>query len=81
MTGSTTARGYGWSHQKARAQMATLVNAGEAYCWRCGGWIDPTQPWDLGHDDHDRTIYRGPEHPACNRATNGRSRTPRRWAL
>jgi hypothetical protein len=25
--------------------------------------------WDLGHDDFDRTIYRGPEHQRCNRSS------------
>ena len=24
--------------------------------------------WDLGHDDYDRSIYRGPEHARCNRS-------------
>jgi hypothetical protein len=22
--------------------------------------------WHLGHDDHDRTVWRGPEHVCCN---------------
>lgn len=71
----TAARGYGAAHQRKRAKVKRTVDSGDAYCWRCGGWLDPTQPWDLGHDDHDRSIYRGPEHIACNRATNGRSTT------
>ena len=91
--GSTTARGYGPDHQKERARAKQAVDAGEAYCWRCGGWIDPTlrdkygrEMWDLGHDDHDRSVYRGPEHRRCNRRagalkSNQRRRKPRRWAL
>jgi hypothetical protein len=85
----TASRGYGSKHQTERARVKReLVDPGLAYCWRCGGWIDPSQPWDLGHDDHDRTLYRGPEHrgrecPAGgNRATYHRRTTKqRRWDL
>jgi len=39
------------------------MDAGEVFrCWRCGELIRPGQPWHLGHDDYDRTKYRGPEH-------------------
>lgn len=67
--GSTTARGYGTQHQRERRRVARLVNAGLAYCWRCRKHIEPGSPWDLGHDDRDRSITRGPEHQHCNRAT------------
>jgi len=70
----TAARGYGGLHQKLRAQAKVLVDAGAAVCWRCGLGINPGEPFDLGHDDHDRTAYRGPEHRRCNRATNGRGK-------
>lgn len=65
-------RGYDVKHRKIRAQVAPLVNAGGVTCWRCGKTIETGSEWDLGHDDNDRTIYRGPEHRACNRATKGR---------
>jgi hypothetical protein len=88
--GKTAARGYNWAHQKLRAEYKQRMTNGEQFdCWRCGLWVNPAMPWDLGHDDHDRSVYRGPEHrgrecPAGgNRATTGRRRTqaPRRWSL
>ena len=51
-----------------------MLKAGElVLCWRCQ---DPHQPitgrqWHLGHDDHDRTITRGPEHERCNLSAAG----------
>jgi hypothetical protein len=75
----TGARGYGARHQALRARLAPQVAAGLASCARCGERILPGEPWDLGHDDHDRTKYAGPEHRACNRATSGRRRRSRRW--
>lgn len=80
--GSTAERGYGRAHKLQRERWRPLVEAGDASCWRCGNPIDPTQPWDLGHDDNDRTKYKGPEHPLCNRRTSGRKTTaPTRWEL
>jgi hypothetical protein len=71
--GNTTARGYGHEHQKwhqkLRKQVAALIAAGGAVCWRCGRGILPGMKWDLGHDDNDRSIYRGPEHARCNRSS------------
>ena len=74
MTKSTNARGYGTAHRELRARWASIVAAGAAVCWRCGIHIAPAEPWDLGHDDHDRSKYNGPEHRKCNRATDGRQR-------
>lgn len=77
---NTSKRGYGAEHQKLRRAFKPRVDTGRVRCWRCGDLItpDPTIPgegWDLGHDDDDRRIYRGPEHVECNRATSSR----RRW--
>ncbi len=69
---SRQARGYGRDHLLRREAVKRAVLAGKASCWRCGEPILPTEPFDLGHDDHDRTKYRGPEHRRCNRATAGR---------
>src|SRR5262245_23231226 len=73
---TTTQQGWGNQHQRARARLAPIVLAGQVRCWRCGDEILPGEPWDLGHDDHDRSQYRGPEHARCNRATAGRSAPP-----
>lgn len=78
---TTTQRGYGAEHQRLRRDLTPTVEAGQAKCWRCGQPIKPGSAWDVGHDDHDRSIIRGPEHagrecPAGgNRATAGR----RQW--
>jgi hypothetical protein len=68
------ARGYNRAHDTKRAAIAPAVAAGHATCWRCGQLIQPGEPWDLGHDDTDRTITRGPEHAArCNRSAAGKA--------
>ena len=71
-TASTTARGYGTAHQQERKRWEPQVAAVFVRCWRCGGAIPPGTPWDLGHDDYDRSIYRGPEHRRCNRGAAAR---------
>jgi hypothetical protein len=61
-------RDYGAAHRRERARWRPIVAAGGCACVRCGRWISATQPWDLDHDDDDRTAYRGPAHRSCNRA-------------
>jgi hypothetical protein len=71
--GTTSERGYGSEHKRLRAQWAPRVERGEVACARCHLLIVPGEAWDLGHLDHDRTRYAGPEHASsCNRATAGR---------
>jgi hypothetical protein len=53
-------------HRQTVALCKELVAAGVAYCWRCKGHIPPGSKVHAGHDDADRTVYRGPEHPSCN---------------
>ena len=55
----TASRGYGGRHQALRRRFAALVEAGLASCWRCGYLIAPGEPWDLGHDDWNRSRYVG----------------------
>jgi hypothetical protein len=76
--GKTSARGYGAAHQLLRKRFERLVLSGEAVCARCGRGIWPGEPWDLGHDDFDRSVYVGPEHRRCNRAAGGRVSARRR---
>jgi hypothetical protein len=73
---TTKSQHYGRKHQELRERFLPIVLAGGVKCARCGELIAPGEPWDLGHDDHDRNRYTGPEHRACNRATAGR-----RWTV
>lgn len=70
-------------HQRMRTQWEAAVATGKAECWRCSEPLAPDQPFDVGHDDHDRNVYRGPECLKCNRSTSTRRKQtePRRWVL
>lgn len=80
---TTAQRGYGGRHQTMRKRHEATVRAGNATCWRCGQPIKADEPWDLGHDDTDRSKYRGPEHTKCNRGAPRRQTrgadTSRKW--
>jgi hypothetical protein len=70
--GSRQARGYDAAHDRLRAKYQLRMNQGQAFrCWRCNKPINP-EAWHLGHDDHDRSRYRGPECVPCNTATSTR---------
>jgi hypothetical protein len=78
-------KGYGAPHRKLRRQFAPSVATGTVRCARCRKPIRPGQPWDLGHDDHDRTKYIGPECVPCSRASASPDRRQppepvRRWS-
>ena len=71
---TTTQRGYGNTHQQLRARWQYRIDSGEPVtCWRpgCGRRITGTD-WHLGHDDHDRSKYRGPECIHCNLSAAGK---------
>jgi hypothetical protein len=75
----TKARGYGGQHQRIRRMWGRRVALGDVVCARCGEFIAPDEPWDLGHDDNDRSLYNGPEHQACNRGARPERITSREW--
>lgn len=77
---TTAERGYNGFHQALRRKLDIDIRAGHGICVRCGYAIDPDEQWDLGHSDTDRSVYSGPEHRHCNRATNtnGRATAERR---
>lgn len=71
--GSREQRGYDHAHRSLRKAFIPEHQAGTLICWRCREIIRPDEAFDLGHDDEDRTIYRGPEHAnRCNRSAAGR---------
>lgn len=63
-------------YREAGARAVTQVQSGQARCWRCRTPIPRTArrgpDWQLGHDDWDRSIIRGPECSRCNRSAAGR---------
>lgn len=63
--GTKAERGYDREYQKLRRWWARKLQSG-AYvlCWRCQKPI--VGKFHLGHDDDNRSIIRGPEHPECN---------------
>lgn len=70
--GTKKERGYGADFWAARRYWVDEVNRGGVACWRCKKPLQPGQSFDLGHDDDDRSIIRGPECPRCNRSAGGR---------
>jgi hypothetical protein len=79
LRGTPEQRGYDATHRRTRQQWAPIVAAGRVVCWRCGDLIGAAEAWDLGHDDTDRAVTRGPEHAnRCNRAAGGRKGNARR---
>lgn len=71
--GTKAQRGYGKGYQSDRKVWAMMVATGEVNCWRCLKPILPGAQFHLGHDDNDRSIIRGPEHPRCNLSAAGKA--------
>ena len=77
--GSRQERGYGAEFDRAKRAARAEVKAGGVSCVRCGRGIDPDEPWDLDHDEHDRSVINGPAHRWCNRSAGGRKGNAIRW--
>lgn len=71
--GTKAARGYGYGFKAQRREYAKQHMTQALTCWRCGEQIPIGEPFHLGHDDDDRTIIRGPEHPLCNLEAAGKA--------
>jgi hypothetical protein len=80
--GTTVQRGYGIAHRTERKRWQARIEhegpvqcACQGHCGKHGGqcptMINSETVWDLGHDDHDRTKWVGPECHTCNRAAGG----------
>lgn len=64
--GTATQRGYGKEFYAIRREYSEQHKTQPLTCWRCGKHIPIGETFNLGHDDWDRTIIRGPEHEHCN---------------
>lgn len=67
---------YRHAHQKARAEWAPVVAAGDGWCSEViclkeSRHIDPDEEWHLAHTP-DATAYLGPAHALCNLSEAGR---------
>ena len=75
--GTRQQRGYDAQHQATRASLvAQLDRVGWLTCWRCTRPITNADDMHVGHDDHDRSLTRGPEHRLCNLSAAGRASHP-----
>jgi hypothetical protein len=64
-------------YRAANRAFSAQVAAGQGYCWRCGGWIDPAardavgkRAWHIGHKGE---VIAGPEHNTCNLSAGARN--------
>jgi hypothetical protein len=70
--GTSTQRGFGTEHQRARRTWEPRVATGTVRCCRCRQLIAPGTAWALDHNA-DRTGYLGPAHGRCNASAAGRA--------
>ena len=62
---------YGAAHKREREKVKREVEAGNAYCSRCGRFIQPGSDWHLDHSE-DGKDYLGPAHARCNSLAGAR---------
>jgi hypothetical protein len=83
---ATTPHHHNPRHRATRRAWTARLAAGEIIRCpfpECRKLIDPTQPWDLAHDDDNPGRYLGPAHPHCNRSRSLQSpnrKTPHNWS-
>jgi hypothetical protein len=63
---------YRAGHDRLRRQWALQVEAGNAYCARCGFLIVPGESFDVDHEDGSLSEYLGVSHASCNRRAGAR---------
>jgi len=77
----TRAAQYASPEHRAQVQaVKATVASGRAFCWRCGRYLPPGSKAHAGHDDHDRTVYRGAECVRCNLSAAARKGAAKRNA-
>jgi hypothetical protein len=71
---------YAYELRRGEDILSTGRLSGVVRCARCGELILRREFWDLGNvDETERTVYSGPEHRRCNRATETHKRQ-RKWS-
>jgi hypothetical protein len=63
---------YRAAHDRLRRQWALQVEAGNAYCARCGFLIVAGESFDVDHEDGSLSEYLGVSHASCNRRAGAR---------
>ena len=75
--GATSRGGWGHYHQRQRAAIAPLVNAGHPTCCRCHEPIHAGEEWHLDHNE-TRDGYLGVSHATCNLSAGAHKRNRQR---
>jgi hypothetical protein len=63
---------YRAAHDRLRRHWELQVEAGNAYCARCGFLIVAGESFDVDHEDGSLSEYLGVSHSSCNRRAGAR---------